>query len=93
LVGGLTHNIEVVVPRHGKGFALIGRFDNEADSHANNNEPDHKKFPHEERVTVCNGWGKYKMVLKELGNAVKKSVRWVTDIEVGGCYLKLFRKN
>lgn len=75
LVRGLAHNIEVVRPRAGEGFSLGGVFDNEVQSDANNDEPDHKAFPHEESVTVREGCGKT-MVFWGIGWA------WLKNCEV-----------
>lgn len=55
LVGGFANNIEVVGARHGKIVASDGAFGQKVQSDANNDEPDHKEFPHEESVTVRKG--------------------------------------
>lgn len=58
LVGGFAHNIEIVGPRTGEIVAANDTFGQEVYGEANNKKPDHKAFPHEERVTVREGGGK-----------------------------------
>ena len=79
LVGGLAHNIEGVGSRAGEGVTFRCAFNNKVDSHADNDEPDHKVFPHEESVTVREGGGKA-MVFWEIGGP------WLKNCEVGHGY-------